>query len=159
MAQFLGRQEGSVATLIGHLNFRHLLDRRSGFEQLLAVSNPDITVVHGKPYGSSATGFSDVLARLIADNPDLLGIYLSGSGQPEIYDAVRDIAPHLKFIGHEVTSCSRAALADGTMDCVVASDLDEIGCLAVQTATAEVAVKPPPSRVLVHVLENLPPVA
>lgn len=156
MAQMLCHKAGSVGILIGTLALRHLLDRRSGFEQFLSQYAPELHPVNMRPYGSDAGGFRGALEKLIADNADLKGIYLCGSGQPEIYDAVREIGPDLKFIAHEITSCSRKALADGTLDFLVASDMGELGQEAVAAAIADKSAAPKRVRTLIYMAENLP---
>jgi LacI family transcriptional regulator len=156
MLGFVPAPRGTVAILIGHLQFRHLLDRRSGFEQLLALNCPDLTPIHVRPYGDDASGIGPVLEELRELHPDLVGVYLCGGGQPEIYGAVKALEPGVTFIAHEVTERSRAALADGSLTAVVASDIAEICRLAVDAALSEAPVQSTFASIRIHVPENLP---
>ena len=156
MSLLRGRQNGTIAILIGHLQFRHLLDRRSGFEQFIHLHCPEMNIVHVKPYGGDASGFKECLERLRAEHPDLAGLYLTGSGQPEIYDAVREITPEVKFIAHEVTKHTRAALADGSLDVVVGSNLRDVCRLAVEASLTEKQFEAGKTEICVHFVENLP---
>lgn len=62
----------------------------------------------------------------------------------------------MKFLAHEVTEHSRAALADGTLDAVVASNLGEVCRLAIEASLTEKTIEAGRTEICVHVAENLP---
>lgn len=157
MAELVGDEAGKIAILIGHLQFRHLLDRRSGFEQVLGMKRPDLTPLHIRPYGGDGSQFQAVLDDLVTNHPDLKGIYLCGGGQPQIFAAIKEADLQVKFVAHEVTEVSRRALSDGVLNAVVASDMVEIGQQAVRAAMSETPPQTRPSRINIYFQENLPP--
>jgi LacI family transcriptional regulator len=69
---------------------------------------------------------SEALARqLLAEHPDLLGIYNVGGGTAGIVSALDAVSASkdLVFIAHEVTEGSRRALIGGTIDVIINQDV------------------------------------
>ena len=84
------------------LQFRHLLDRQSGFQQVLGLERPDVELVLTRPYGTRHEDAAEIIRDLSGVGPGLAGIYLAGGGQPHLIErmtAEGGIAPVI--IGHE----------------------------------------------------------
>lgn len=156
MLTALGGKTGSIAVLIGHLQFRHLMDRRAGFEQSVELSHRNLKIVHVPPYGGDAKGFVEIFKATVASTPDLVGVYLCGGGLPEVFRAVKLLAPNVRFLAHEVTEATREGLADGTIDAIVAMNMEEVAAKAVEAAIAERTTPFRQCQINIHLLENLP---
>lgn len=158
MCQIAGIGEGEIAILIGHVQFRHLLDRQSGFQQTLALRRPDLTVIQTKPYGTEPWRARDIVKTLREQHPQLKGIYLCGGGQPHLIEEFTSW-PSSKpvVIGHEVTVDSRSALASGTYNLVVAHDVLELGRKTINFAIDRPSFETPFCGINIFVSENLPP--
>ena len=159
MVGAVGGRSGAVAILIGHLQFRHLLDRRAGFEQSIGADSRDLRVVHVPPYGSDASKFAQVFEDSVRGIEDLAGVYLCGGGQPEVFEAVRSIDRDVAFVAHEVTRTTRAGLRDGSLGVLVANDMEEVARRAIEVALADAPDSVTRCGIRIHVLENLPPEA
>ncbi|WP_300032420.1 LacI family DNA-binding transcriptional regulator [uncultured Roseobacter sp.] len=103
MASLVAPGKGRVAVLIGHPQFRHLLDRQSGFQQALAINRPDLSVEPCHPYGADPAQAAAIVRNLMSDRQNLRGVYLAGGGQPYLIDALRVTrGAQPVVIGHEV---------------------------------------------------------
>lgn len=157
MASLVPPGPGRVAVLIGHPQFRHLLDRQSGFQQALAISRPELGVQACHPYGADPEQAAAIVRDLMKDARNLRGVYLAGGGQPYLIDALRVTrGTQPVVIGHEVSDASRAALRNGTYRLVVAHDVDELGQKAVKTALDRNVFGAQPCGVNIFIAENLP---
>lgn len=156
MTQILPEGPGTLAVLIGHLEFRHLLDRQSGFQQAIGLTRPELSVIATRPYGTDPDIGRAVVEEVVRGSPDLKGIYLAGGGQPTIIKPLRDLKdPAIKLIGHEVTPCSRDGLADGFFTMIIAHNVFE---LARKAFDAALDVRPDPANacsISVFVRDNL----
>jgi LacI family transcriptional regulator len=160
MLNAIGPAKGTVATLIGHMQFRHLLDRRSGFEQMVGLQRPEMTLFTSKAYGTDPIVAQDIVRALVLQHRDLRGIYLCGGGQPKLIEALRSLpVPKPIIIGHEVTAHSRRALLDQTFSFIVANDPNEIGRKAIDAALRDAPLSDPTCSVSIFVAENLPQTA
>ena len=157
MSGFLGPQKGQIAVLIGHLEFRHLLDRRAGFEQFIGLNCPGLSVVSLPPYGSNPETSRSLMDDLQRHCDQLVGIYLCGGGQPALFDVIAKAGNDVRVIAHEVTSHTRAALLTGQLDAIVAHDMLEFGHEVFQAATDPTATGFRPCGINIYVPENLPP--
>ena len=75
--------------------------------------------------GSDHDGESEALmARLMVDHPDLIGVYNVGAGVPGVAKAIADAGREqtMTFIGHDLSSVTRKCLIRGVMDAVIAQD-------------------------------------
>ena len=157
MAGFLPDGGGKVAVLVGHLEFRHLLDRMAGFRQLMGLERPDLELVQPQSYGASGAEVAETLRELKVHRDTLRGIYLAGGGQPGLLDAMAEFAPDkVCVIGHELHRQSRAALTAGHFRALLAHDTVQV----VQRAVEIVLGLVPPDRgqcpIHVYVPDNLP---
>ena len=157
MADLVPSGRGRVAVLIGHPQFRHLLDRQSGFQQALAINRPELAVQACHPYGADPSQAEAIVRDLMADRRNLRGVYIAGGGQPYLIDALRvTTGTQPVVIGHEVSEASRTALRNGTYRLVVAHDVDELGKKAVSTALDRNIVGAQACGVNIFIAENLP---
>jgi LacI family transcriptional regulator len=65
-----------------------------------------------------------VAEQLLADHPDMIGLYNVGAGSGGIAAALTQVdrQRHIVFITHELTDESRHALISGTIDIIINQD-------------------------------------
>jgi len=155
----------TVALLIGHSEFKHLLQRRAGFRETLSQLRPDLTLVETRPYGGSDGDSNLVVEDAFAQNPDLAGLYLAGGGQPHLIDSLaRRRSADTVVIGHELNPVSRAALMSGTIQALICHDMEQVARQAFDAAIQHMKVarlnasgfRRPPCGISVYFPENLP---
>ncbi len=157
MAELVPPGPGEVAVLIGHLRFRHLLDRQSGFQQTLGTNRPELAIIQTRPYGTDPQTARQIINEVLDRKDNLKGVYISGGGQPEIIHALQAAhAPDRIVIGHELNALTRAALHDGTFRMLVAHDVYEVGRKAMDSALGLDDRSNVFCGINVYVPENLP---
>ena len=122
-ASLFGRflpQGGSVAVIAGALQLHDHRDRLAGFRAGLEGEFPDVVVLgpyegHDDPAQTAA-----IVTRLLADHPDLSGIYNLGAGNAGLVTALEaGDKKHLRVIAHELTQPTRRGLLAGVIDVVL----------------------------------------
>ncbi len=157
LAAMIPPGEGEVALLLGHLQFRHLLDRMSGFRQALGLARPELTVVQPRAYGSDPETAKRVIAELANKGDVLRGAYLAGGGQPNLIASLSSSRTSpLKIIGHEVTDATRRALGEGRFQAVLAHNMDEVALRAIEIAQGQRSPDEGICPVKIYVQGNLP---
>jgi len=75
----------------------------------------------------------EAVVHMIASNPDLVGIYAAGGGAEGLIQALRDekAGERIVAVCNELTSATRSALIDGTLDVVLETPIIEISKRAV----------------------------
>lgn len=155
MLEMTGSTPGSLAVMTGHLEFRHLLERRAGFEQMIGLTDPTRRVYFAEPFGGRNQPARDIFHKTLKQLPDLVGVYFCGGGQPGLFDALGET--DLKSIAHEMTPSSRAALLDGSLNFAICHDI-----LDLSRKTFSAAMNPNishgtvPCGIHIHTSENLP---
>jgi LacI family transcriptional regulator len=124
MGRFLAGRRGRIGIIAGSLALRDHAERLFGFQQVIGSEYPGLTILPPQQGQDNADSCREIAQHLIADNPDLVGIYNIGAGNRGIADALttsgrdRDVV----FIGHELTEFSRRYLMQGIMDAVINQD-------------------------------------
>lgn len=156
MLEITGGNAGEIVAMIGHLQFRHLIDRRSGFEQFISQNSRVNPVVFAEPYGGDVNAARDIAEAVHRDYPNLAGIYLCGGGQPPLFEAMGKM--RAKKIAHEVTDFTRTAIFLGDLNLVIAQDVVEVAKTALNAALGNVDGKVfMPCRTNIYVKETFPP--
>ena len=157
MAAMVPPGPGEVALLLGHLQFRHLLDRMSGFRQVLGLARPDLTLIQPPAYGADPTVAKAIVEDLGNKATLLQGVYLAGGGQPELIDAIAACTNHpIRAIGHETTPAMRRALFEGRFQAVLAHDMGEVSHKAIDIVIGLGNPQDGACHVNIHVPDNLP---
>jgi LacI family transcriptional regulator len=158
MTLILPPEAPRVAVLIGDPALREHLDRRSGFEQVIASLRPGVEVVPAGACRNNPAEAQRLTARVLAEVPAVSGLYVIGEAHEGVLAALRAPgARRLAVIGHEVTPATRLALATGTYAAVIAHDTAELVRRALDSAVALDEGAPPtlPARLMIR--ETLPP--
>ena len=124
MGRFLNGRKGKVGLFAGSLALRDHIERQFGFEQVMAHEFPQLSVLPVRESRDDTERTEDMAKQLLAEHPDLLGIYNVGGGTSGITSALEanGRAQHTVFIAHEVTEGSRRALIKGSIDVIINQD-------------------------------------
>ena len=120
MGRFCGGT-GKVGMIAGSLDLADHRDRYEGFREIIHTEFPRIRLV-GPEEGFDEPGMTGAcVSSMVADNPDLSGIYSMGAGNTGLIEAleVTARAGQLHVIAHELTKATRNALKAGTLDVVL----------------------------------------
>ena len=124
MGRFAGGRSGPVGLIAGSLALRDHVERMFGFQQVLASEFPALRTLPALEGRDDSQRCRAVAEKLLAEHPDLIGIYSIGAGNRAIADALEKAgrAREVIFLGHELTDHSRRYLMQGTMAAVLNQD-------------------------------------
>ena len=163
MGRFVGPKAGKVAVIAGSLSYRGHEEREAGFRQILAEEFPNLHLVGLAEGRDDDSKNYAATKRILADNPDLIGIYNIGAGSRGVAEALveqrRDQS--VCFIGHELTEFTRQYLIDGVVDAVINQDPrnEVLGAMRLLTnchAKRDPMMGVETIRIEVFVRENMP---
>lgn len=162
LGRFLGAKQGKVLVLTGSMLARDHLERRLGFDEVMARDFPHLDVL------ASLEGRDDpdLIEKLLADvmsHTTIAGIYASAAGNEGLlrfFKSQATAAPVI--IAHELTPLSRAALESGLFDAVISQDSGHLVRSAVRVMRAKSDNMPINTaqeriRIDVYLRENMPP--
>lgn len=163
LGRFVRARRGTVGVVVGSLALRDHAERCAGFGQVMAADHPRLAllpVIEGKDDSALTEG---LVARLLAEQADLAGLYSVGGGNRGIGAALRASgrAKNVVFIAHELTPAARAYLQDGTLDAVISQDAGREMRSALRLADAHSRRQPMDGsheriRIDIHLKDNLP---
>jgi LacI family transcriptional regulator len=124
MGRFSAQRTGPVGIIAGSLALRDHAERMFGFQQVLASEYPHLRVLPALEGRDDTQRCRQVADKLLAEQPDLVGIYSVGAGNRGIAEALQAAgrARDVVFIAHELTDFSRRYLIDGTMAAIINQD-------------------------------------
>ncbi|MNL30332.1 D-ribose transporter subunit RbsB [compost metagenome] len=120
-ASLMGRflpQGGKVAVVAGSLHLRDHAERLEGFRAALASEFPDIAIIGPLEGHDERTETAKIIRQLLADHPDLTGLYNLGAGNAGLVTALEASgrSGSLRVIAHELTAPTRAGAIDVVLD-------------------------------------------
>ncbi len=124
LGRFLGPRHGKVGLIAGSVALRDHIERQLGFEQVMSRDFPELMVLPVRE-GRDEDDRAGALCRaLIAENPDLVGIYNIGAGTAGVVAALEDLgrARDIVLIAHDLTPFNRRHLIRGTIDVIINQD-------------------------------------
>ena len=123
MGRFV-RQTGHILVITGSRLARDHLERRAGFDEVMAAEFPGLEVVASIEGRDDPNLIRELLPDVFAAYPDIRGIYSSAAGKRGLIQFLEETGPYpdLVVVAHELTSAARAALASGTFDAVINQD-------------------------------------
>ncbi len=121
MGRFLSGKKGKVGLIAGSLSLRDHIERRFGFEQVLAQEFPHLAILPVLESRDDWQRVEKVTAEMLAAHADLIGIYNVGAGARGIVAALENTGrqKQITYIAHELTDHTRRALVDGTIDAII----------------------------------------
>jgi LacI family transcriptional regulator len=124
IGRLVGPKPGKIAVVAGSQSLRDHAERIFGFNQVMASEYPQLDVLPIVE-GRDDDGRSEQLTtKLLADHPDIVGLYNAGAGTPGVAKALIETgrAGQLVFVGHDVTMITRKLLLQGMMDAVISQN-------------------------------------
>lgn len=161
LKRFIAPRAGDVAVVAGSGTLRDHVERRMGFEQVMRTECPDLNVLPWIEGEELAGIVEEKLSRLLAENPDVVGLYSLGGGTRGVIDAIEAARQDLSVVTTELSEHTRAALISGTVDAVLVQDPSHevrsaIRVLKALTDGAPINEKQERIRIEIFVRDNLP---
>ena len=124
MGRFLRGLAGKVGLIAGSLALRDHIERQFGFEQVMAHEYSNLTVLPVRESRDDWQKLEEMTAQLLAEHPDLIGLYNVGGGTRGIVSGLEAAgrARDIVFIAHELTEPTRRGLIRGTVDAIINQD-------------------------------------
>ncbi len=124
MGRFLRGLSGKVGLIAGSLALRDHIERQFGFEQVMAHEFPGLEILPVRESRDDWRKLEEMTAQLLAEHPDLIGLYNVGGGTRGIVSGLEagGRARDIVFIAHELTDPTRRALIHGTVDAIIGQD-------------------------------------
>ena len=128
MRRFLGEKTGKVLVISGSLSSRDSIERRFGFDGILAESFPTVEVLPTIESRGDNHRLMSIIKQVMATHRDIIGIYALGSGNGAILDALRATGriKGCAIIMHELTPVTRAALEADEVDVVIMQNVGHL---------------------------------
>jgi LacI family transcriptional regulator len=128
MGRFLDQKLGKVLVISGSLTSRDSIERRFGFDSILAEQFPALNVLPTIESRNDSHRLISIVRQVLAAHNDIIGIYALGSGNAAILDVLRatDTIRNATVIMHELTPVTRAALMASEVDVVIMQNVGHI---------------------------------
>ena len=163
MGRFLGPTKGRILVLTGSMLARDHLERRLGFDEVMARDFPDLTVLASLEGRDDPALIERLLPGVLDATPAIVGIYSSAAGNAGLVRHIETRTDPARpvIIAHELTPMSRSALSNGIFDAVISQDAGHLVRSAVRIMRANsdnAPVNPAQERIRIDIYlkENLP---
>jgi LacI family transcriptional regulator len=119
---------GEVLVVTNSLRSRDSVERRLGFDEVMARDFPSVAVLPSVEAHDDPERMARIVGDVVARRERLSGLYSMGSGNATMLDALRcsPRAGRLAVIAHELTSTTRQALTAGELDAVIAQNVGHL---------------------------------
>jgi LacI family transcriptional regulator, galactose operon repressor len=120
----MSARAGAIAVAAGSQSQRDHAERIFGFNQVISLEYPKLDVLSPVEGGDRDDVSETLMARLLADHSDLIGVYNVGAAAAGVGKAIADAGREasLVFVGHDLTPFTRRGLLRGAMDAVIVQD-------------------------------------
>jgi LacI family transcriptional regulator len=128
-------QPGKIGILLGNPRYRNQELNESGFRSYFREHNLNFTLLEPLTTYESAAVARELVEKLLAEHPDLCGLFVSGGGITGALAALRDMPTREDFVavGYELFDATRAALIDGVLTMVISHPLETFAREAIAT--------------------------
>jgi LacI family transcriptional regulator len=135
---------GKLAVVWGGQLYRSHEEREIGFRAVLRQEHPALQIIEMVNGNDDPDINFACVGELIAEHPDLLGVYCVGGGQAAVASAIERarLAHKLVMIGHNFNDETKPFLLSGTIDVIIHQDMTRIADAALNCL---VGLKGPPS--------------
>ncbi|GLR85635.1 LacI family DNA-binding transcriptional regulator [Bradyrhizobium iriomotense] len=115
---------GKVAIVAGSQGLRDHAERIFGFNQVMASEFVELSVLPVLEGRDEDERSWQLLARLLAKHPDIVGLYNVGAGTQGVARALMESGrdKQIVFVGHDVTVLTRKLLLQGVMDAAISQN-------------------------------------
>ena len=126
-AQLMGRfvaGAGEILVVTNSMRSRDSLERRLGFDAVMAEDFPRLTVLPSLESFDDAERMEQVIKEVVLSRPNLTGVYSMGFGNTPLLEALRRRRQlhGLAVITHELTPITRTALQNNEITAVIAQN-------------------------------------
>ncbi len=163
MGRFTRASRGKVLVVTSSVFARDSIDRRLGFDLVMAAEYPWVDVLPTVEFRDDPIRLSEVVNYALAANPDITGIYSLGAGNTPLLETLRGSGrlKELIVIAHELTPATRAGLLNHEVDAVITQNVGHLVRSALRVLRAKcdgVAIFEAQERIRIDIVirENLP---
>ena len=124
---------GKIGILLGNPRYRNQEMNETGFRSYFREHAPGFTLLEPLSTHEASAVAQEMTEKLLADHPDLVGLYVSGGGISGALAGLRGqgragqrLGGQIVTVGYDLFDVTRAALLDGTMTLVIAHPLDRL---------------------------------
>ncbi|OYX43869.1 MAG: LacI family transcriptional regulator [Rhodobacterales bacterium 32-67-9] len=163
MGRFIGAAQGKVMVVTNSILARDSIERRLGFDAVMAESFPGLTVLPSIESRDDPERMVAVIRHAVTAHPDLAGVYSMGSGNRGLLQALRETGRigDLTVIAHELTPLTRVALQEREIDAVITQNVGHLVRSALRVLRAKcdgVGIFEAQERIRIDIVirENLP---
>ncbi|MEM9434393.1 MAG: LacI family DNA-binding transcriptional regulator [Pseudomonadota bacterium] len=163
LGRFLGPRHGKVLVLTGSMLARDHLERRLGFDEIMASDFPHLQILASLEGRDDPDLIERLLPPTFEENPNIVGIYSSAAGNEGLLKFLQParLDPKPVVIAHELTPLSRRALDEKLFDAVIGQDSGHLVRSAVRILRAKCDQMPINAaqeriRIDVYLKENMP---
>ncbi len=164
MGRFLGGGPGQVLVLGSSLLARDMVERRSGFDEVMLRDFAGIEVLPSLETHGSGRTLRQVVAEMLGNAPRVRGIYAMGDGHRALTQVLDELglSGKLAVICHELTPHARNALESGEITAVITQNLGHLARSTLRVLRAKADNMPLDEgqeqiRIEIVLRENLPP--
>ncbi len=122
LKRFVAPRTGDIAVVAGSGTLRDHVERRMGFEQVMRAECPELRVLPWIEGEELAGVVEEKLSVVLAENPDIVGVYSLGGGTRGVIEAIENAKQDICVVTTELSEHTRAALISGTVDAVLVQD-------------------------------------
>jgi len=128
MGRFVRRSSGKILIVTNSMLARDSIERRLGFDQIMAEQFPNLTAMPSIESRDDAARMETIVLRAVAAYPDLCGVYSMGPGNRALLQALRASGRihDLTVIAHELTPVTQRALIDHEIDAVITQNVGHL---------------------------------
>lgn len=119
---------GKIGILVGNHRYRCQEMNESGFRSYFREYAPAFQLLEPVSTFETAAVAQELTEKLLQQNPDLSGLYISGGGISGAMTALRScgVAGKITVVGYELMDFTRAGLLDGTLTMVISHPLQRL---------------------------------
>jgi LacI family transcriptional regulator len=115
---------GKIGIIAGSQLLRDHAERVFGFQQVMGLEHAQFSLL-AVVEGSDQDDLNEMLvAKLLVEHPDLVGVYNVGAGTAGVAKALTDAGREneIVFVAHDLTPFTRRSLLRGVIDAVISQD-------------------------------------
>lgn len=131
----MAKQPGPVALFVGNHRYRCQEANEIGFRSYFREHAPEFELLDVHSTYENDQIARDLTERLLHQRPNVVGLYVAGSGLAGTLEAIREVKPDNPplVVGHELAPAHVQGLLDGTLTLLLANMVDR---LAAETVDA-----------------------
>jgi len=121
------KKPGKVGILVGNHRFRCQEMNESGFRSYFREFAPEFSLLEPLATFETSAVAEELTEKLVAENPDLTGLFVAGGGITGVMSALRSSGRAGKIItvGHQLMDNTRLGLLDGTLSMILNSPTEK----------------------------------